>query len=111
MSAPRKVLKRVFADVGIDPSACFHTLRKSTASLAASSGVDVISISRLLRHRSIRTTERHYLATHHDNLHRAVKVVSDLIRAPEHASALGHALPCPSVPSIEIPRGQCLVAA
>ena len=26
MSPPRKVLKRVFADVGIDPSACFHTL-------------------------------------------------------------------------------------
>ncbi|WP_298626055.1 site-specific integrase [uncultured Zoogloea sp.] len=82
MSAPRKVLKRVFADVGIDPSACFHTLRKTTASLAASSGIDAISISRLLRHRSIRTTERHYLATYHDNLHRAVNVVSGLISAP-----------------------------
>lgn len=111
MSAPRKVLKRVFADVGVDPSACFHTLRKSTASLAASSGIDVISISRLLRHRSIRTTERHYLATYHDQLHQAVNVVSDLIRAPEPERPIRGALPCPSVPCIEIPRELRLVAA
>lgn len=111
MSAPRKVLKRVFADVGIDPSACFHTLRKATATLAASSGIDVFSISRLLRHRSIRTTERHYLATHHDSLHRAVNVVSELIRAPEPERPTRGALPCPSVPCIEIPRELRLVAA
>ncbi len=111
MSAPRKVLKRVFADVGVDPSACFHTLRKSTASLAASSGIDVISISRLLRHRSIRTTERHYLATYHDHLHQAVNVVSDLIRAPVATVKSGSTALYPSVPCIEIPHDQRLVAA
>lgn len=111
MSAPRKVLKRVFADVGIDPSACFHTLRKTTASLAASSGVDVVCISRLLRHRSIRITERHYLATHHDNLHRAVNVVSDLIRSPEPKRPDPGARLSPSVPCIEITHERRLVAA
>lgn len=111
MSAPRKVLKRVFADVGIDPSACFHTLRKTTASLAASSGIDVFSVSRLLRHRSIRTTERHYLATHHDSLHRAVNVVSDLIRSPEPKRPNQGARLSPSVPCIEITHERRLVAA
>lgn len=111
MSAPRKVLKRVFADVGIDPSACFHTLRKTTASLAASSGIDVISISRLLRHRSIRTTERHYLATYHDNLHQAVNVVSGLIRVPAATVKGGGTALYPSVPCIVIPRDQRLIAA
>lgn len=111
MSAPRKVLKRVFADVGIDPSACFHTLRKSTASIAASNGVDVFSISRLLRHRNIRTTERHYLATHRDNLHRAVNVVSDLIRSPEPKCPAKGARLSPSVPCIEITHDRRLVAA
>jgi len=80
MSAPRKRLKRVFADVGVDPSACFHTLRKSTATLAATHGVDILTVSRLLRHRSIRTTERHYLATRQDSLFQAVDVVSGLLQ-------------------------------
>lgn len=80
MSAPRKRLKRVFADVGVDPSACFHTLRKSTATLAATHGVDILTVSRLLRHRSIRTTERHYLATQQDSLFQAVDVVSGLLQ-------------------------------
>lgn len=80
MSAPRKRLKQVFADVGVDPSACFHTLRKSTATLAATHGVDILTVSRLLRHRSIRTTERHYLATQQDSLFQAVDVVSGLLQ-------------------------------
>ena len=106
MSPPRKVLKRVFADVGIDPSACFHTLRKSTASLAASSGVDVFSISRLLRHRSIRTTERHYLATNQESLHHAVNLVSNLVNDVRASSPL-----YPSTRSVEIPAGlQCIAA-
>lgn len=106
MSAPRKVLKRVFADVGIDPSACFHTLRKTTASLAASNQIDVISISRLLRHRSIRTTERHYLATNEENLHRAVNLVSNLVNDVRASSPLS-----PSTRSVEIPAGlQCIAA-
>lgn len=82
MSPPRKWLKVVLADVGVDPSASFHSIRKATATIAASQGVDILTISRLLRHSSIRTTEVHYLATDQKNLHGAVNLVSQLMRAP-----------------------------
>lgn len=89
MSPPRRVLKRVFVEAGIEPSAGFHLLRKTTATLAADKGIDLLTVSRLLRHRSIRTTEHHYVATRQDSLHRAVNVVSELIHGTANGRPTG----------------------
>lgn len=75
MSPPYKALRKLLADAGIE-HAGFHIFRKTAATVAASlPGSDVLTVSKFLRHRSIRTTERHYLATDQQRLR---QVAADL---------------------------------
>lgn len=68
IAPPYKPLAKLFADAGIE-HAGFHIFRKTAATVAASlPGSDVLTVSKFLRHRSIRTTERHYLATDQQRL-------------------------------------------
>lgn len=86
MYAPRKALKCVFESLAVHPSACWHTLRKSVATIASENGVSIYAISKLLRHRSIRVTERHYLASTTDQVRHVVSVVSEVMRNAGDAS-------------------------
>lgn len=71
MSDRRRGLGYVLAESGID-RAGYHLLRKTWASQAmADPSMDVLTVSRMLRHRSVRTTERHYIATPQERLRKA----------------------------------------
>ena len=63
MAAPYKRLRQTLAAAGLE-MAGWHLFRKTFATLAMElPGMDVLMVSRLLRHKSVRTTEVHYLAT------------------------------------------------
>ena len=86
MTAPRKKWKQLLIDAGID-HAGFHLCRKTWATLAMSiPGMDVLSVSRMLRHKSIRTTEVHYLATPQKRVNKAANDVGLLLS--QHLSPL-----------------------
>lgn len=68
------LLHRLFDKAGL-PHSGYHVLRKTWATQAMSMGVDLLTISRHLRHQSVRTTERHYIATPRDRLRTASEAV------------------------------------
>lgn len=75
MSPPYKALHQLLADAGVE-KAGFHIFRKTAATVAASlPGSDVLTVSRMLRHQSVRTTEKHYIATDQQRLR---QVAADL---------------------------------
>lgn len=77
---PRKALRKLLAAAGVEDGG-FHRFRKTVATEAmACPGVDVLTVSRLLRHKSIQTTERHYLATSAKRLQYAVAQVGDVLQ-------------------------------
>jgi len=81
MSAPYKQLRRLLAEAGLE-RAGFHLFRKTTAVQAMLlPGMDLLTVSRMLRHKSIRTTEVHYLATPHQRLRQAANDVGNLLQA------------------------------
>lgn len=79
--APYKLLRKLLADAGLE-HAGFHLFRKTTAVQAMFiPGMDILTVSRMLRHKSIRTTEIHYLATPHQRLRQAANDVGALLQA------------------------------
>ena len=63
IAAPYQRLRQVLAAAGLE-IAGFHLFRKTVATQAMQlPGMDVLTVSRLLRHKSVRTLEVHYLAT------------------------------------------------
>ena len=81
MSPPYKALKKLFADAGIEPSG-FHIFRKTAATVAASlPNSDVLTVSKMLRHKSVRTTEVHYLANDQKRLRQVAADLGDLMQA------------------------------
>jgi len=81
MSAPYKLLRKLLAEAGLE-QAGFHLFRKTAAVQAMLiPGMDILTVSRMLRHKSIRTTEVHYLATPHQRLRQAANDVGDLLQA------------------------------
>lgn len=80
------------------PKQGFHVLRRTWATLAAYADVPLITISRGLRHASISTTDRHYLATNRDKQHAAAAEVGDLVRNAMGARP-ADLPPCPAAAS------------
>lgn len=102
MSPPRKALSKLLEEAGVE-DAGFHRFRKTAATEAmACEGVDLLTVSRLLRHRSIRTTERHYLATSERRLHHAVAAVGNTFHKHLHWHRPTRTALSPSVHCISI---------
>ena len=81
MAAPYKLLRRLLVKAGLE-QAGFHLFRKTTAVQAMLiPGMDILTVSRMLRHKSIRTTEVHYLATPHQRLRQAATDVGEMLQA------------------------------
>lgn len=81
MSAPYKHLRKLLAEAGLE-QAGFHLFRKTAAVQAMLlPGMDILTVSRMLRHKSIRTTEVHYLATPHQRLRQAANDVGEMLQA------------------------------
>ncbi|WP_374486534.1 tyrosine-type recombinase/integrase [Zoogloea sp.] len=81
MVAPYKRLKKVLAATGLDPAG-FHLFRKTVATRAMElPQMDVLTVSRLLRHKSVRTLEVHYLATPQKRLRQAANDIGELLLA------------------------------
>lgn len=77
MAAPYKWLRKVLAAAGLD-RAGFHLFRKTVATQAMQlPGMDVLTVSKLLRHKSIRTLELHYLATPKKRLRQAAHDIGE----------------------------------
>ena len=77
MAAPYKWLRKVLAAAGLD-QAGFHLFRKTVATQAMQlPGMDVLTVSRLLRHKSVRTLELHYLATPQKRLRQAANDIGE----------------------------------
>jgi len=73
MAAPYKWLRKVLAAAGLE-MAGFHLFRKTVATQAMQlPGMDVLTVARLLRHKSVRTLEVHYLATPQKRLRQAAQ--------------------------------------
>ena len=109
MTAPRKAWNKLLADAGLDHSG-FHILRKTWASQAMSvPGMDILTVSRMLRHQSIRTTERHYIATPQQRLRQASHAVNALLLDQLPAPHPNRPMLAPSVISICITRQVCCV--
>jgi integrase len=76
---PYKRLHKVLAAAGLE-MAGFHLFRKTVATLAMQlPDMDVLTVSRLLRHKSIRTLEVHYLATPQKRLRQAANDIGELL--------------------------------
>ncbi len=74
---PYKRLRKVLAAAGLD-QAGFHLFRKTVATQAMQlPGMDVLTVSRLLRHKSVRTLEVHYLATPQKRLRQAANDIGE----------------------------------
>lgn len=94
MCVPRKAWNRLLVKAGIEHSG-FHILRKSWAFHAmaipnhamAGPKIDAFVVSRMLRHQSVRTTERHYLATPHERVRHATQEVGKLFSGAWSASS------------------------
>lgn len=81
MAAPYKWLRKVLAAAGLE-MAGFHLFRKTVATQAMQlPGMDVLTVSRLLRHRSVRTLEVHYLATPKKRLFQAANDIGEVLLA------------------------------
>lgn len=81
MAAPYKWLRKVLAAAGLE-MAGFHLFRKTVATQAMQlPGMDVLTVSRLLRHKSVRTLEVHYLATPQKRLRQAANDIGELLLA------------------------------
>ena len=77
MAAPYKWLRKVLAATGLE-MAGFHLFRKTVATQAMQlPGMDVLTVSRLLRHKSVRTLEVHYLATPQKRLRQAANDIGE----------------------------------
>ena len=77
MAAPYKWLRKVLAAAGLD-QAGFHLFRKTVATQAMQlPGMDVLTVSRLLRHKSVRTLELYYLATPQKRLRQAANDIGE----------------------------------
>lgn len=77
MAAPYKWLRKVLAAAGLD-QAGFHLFRKTVATQAMQlPGMDVLTVSKLLRHKSIHTLEVHYLATPQKRLRQAANDIGE----------------------------------
>jgi integrase len=86
------LLHRLFDKAGL-PQSGYHVLRKTWATQAMSMGVDLLTISRHLRHQSVRTTERHYIATPRDRLRTASEAVGAMFSTRLQASRRPQLLP------------------
>ena len=65
-----------------------HTLRKTFGSLLIQSGrADLYTVSKLLGHSSIKTTERYYVDLLDENFHKSVRILDDVFQISELESA------------------------
>ncbi len=111
MWAPYKALHALMAEAGIEDFT-FHPLRRSWASEAITcDSVSSLDVSRVLRHQSIRTTERHYLVASEQRLLNAVNQAGALIHGRLEQGRALFLLLQPSVPSLEITRQMCFISA
>lgn len=79
MAAPYQWLRKVLAAAGLD-RAGFHLFRKTVATHAMQlPGMDVLTVSRLLRHKSVHTLEAHYLATPKKRLIQAANDIGEVL--------------------------------
>lgn len=79
MAVPYKALTQLFIAAGIEPAG-FHIFRKTAATVAASlPNSDVLTVSKMLRHKSVRTTEIHYLATDQKRLRQVAADLGELM--------------------------------
>lgn len=110
MAAPYKTLHRVLANAGLE-TAGFHLFRKTFATQAMTQipGMDVLTVAKLLRHKSVRTLEVHYLATSQKRLHQAANDIGKLLQVSPQLSLRIYLKP--SVRSVVIDARIHLVAA
>ena len=81
IAAPYQRLRQVLAAAGLE-MAGFHLFRKTVATQAMQlPGMDVLTVSRMLRHKSVRTLEVHYLATPHKRLRQAANDIAERLLA------------------------------
>lgn len=79
MAVPYKALRQLLIAAGIEPAG-FHIFRKTAATVAVSlPNSDVLTVSKMLRHKSVRTTEIHYLATDQKRLRQVAADLGDLM--------------------------------
>jgi len=79
MAPPYKRLHKTLGLAGLE-MAGFHLFRKTVATQAMQlPGMDVLTVSRLLRHKSVRTLEVHYLATPKKRLFQAANDIGEVL--------------------------------
>lgn len=79
MVAPYKRLRKVLAMAGLE-MAGFHLFRRTVATLAMQlPGMNVLTVSRLLRHKASRTLEVHYLATPKKRVFQAANDIGEVL--------------------------------
>lgn len=87
VAAPYRWLRKVLSAAGLE-MAGFHLFRKTVATQAMQlPGMDVLTVSRLLRHKSVRTLELHYLATPHKRLRQAANDIGAVLLARREGGA------------------------
>lgn len=87
IAAPYNRLRKVLAAAGLE-MAGFHLFRKTVATHAMQlPGMDVLTVSRLLRHKSVRTLEVHYLATPKKRLFQAANDIGEILVARRKGGA------------------------
>ena len=89
MAPPYQRLRKTLAAAGLE-RAGFHLFRKTVATQAMQlPGMDVLTASRLLRHKSVRTLEVHYLATPTKRLTQAASAIGErLLGVPDKEVAM-----------------------
>ena len=71
-SDQQRRMARGCALAGIDPAVTFHELRDTFASHLVKAGVPLLTVSKLLGHKDIRTTEKYYAHLAPDQLKKAI---------------------------------------
>jgi len=70
------ILTRAAKRAGIKVNVTLHTIRRSFATHLADGGMDIAFISKLLGHKSITTTEKHYITINNRRLKKAMELQS-----------------------------------
>ncbi|HAG53582.1 MAG TPA: hypothetical protein DCL21_07335 [Alphaproteobacteria bacterium] len=74
----RKSFTRIMKEAGIE-NCTPHDLRRTFGTQLLLKGVDIFTVSKLLGHNSVATTEKHYAFLNIETLHNAVNLLDDIL--------------------------------
>jgi len=80
MARPARALKRILCRASIE-GLTFHDCRRTAASIALNSGIQLLDCSRFLGHSNFQVTAFHYAVLKDDRLHATAAVISDVLRS------------------------------